>query len=56
MTCDHCKQRVTAALAKVPGVMDVNVNLATGIATIDSDIPLEMSSLINAVEDAGFTA
>lgn len=54
MTCASCVGRVEKALAKVPGVSQATVNLATESAavTLDGRVPAE--SLAAAVERAGY--
>jgi Cu+-exporting ATPase len=55
MSCASCVGRVEKALARVSGVTDVNVNLATERATV-SYLPEEASDrdFESAVEDAGY--
>lgn len=53
MTCNHCKKSVTDAVSDVPGVEEVNVDLATGNVTIKgSDVDLELVK--KAVEGRGY--
>lgn len=53
MTCNHCKKSVTDAVSEVPGVETVEVDLATGNATIHGhDVDLELVK--KAVEGRGF--
>ena len=54
MTCASCVSRVERALVKVPGVIDVTVNLATEIATIIALRGTARSSLIKSIEQAGY--
>ena len=54
MTCASCVRRVETALAKVPGVHDVAVNLATEQATLQADSPEVLSAAAKAVADAGY--
>jgi copper chaperone CopZ len=56
MTCDHCVRHVTDAISKVAGVKSVNVSLAAGTATIDSDLVLDLQLVKTAVVDAGYGA
>jgi P-type Cu+ transporter len=56
MTCASCSARVEKALAKVPGVLDASVNLATEQATIQVAQGTSAASLIAAVERAGYGA
>nr|WP_295085278.1 heavy metal translocating P-type ATPase [uncultured Roseateles sp.] len=58
MTCASCVKRVEKAIAAVPGVSAVEVNLATEIASVSgspSDAsPLSLDVLRQAVEKAGY--
>ncbi len=55
MTCAACVSHVTNALVKVPGVDQVNVNLATEKATVTlADESPELGDLVYALEDAGY--
>lgn len=54
MTCASCVRHVEKALQKVPGVTQVEVNLATEKARIHHDS--EVATLIAAVEKAGYEA
>ena len=57
MTCAACAGRVERALAKVPGVTDASVNLATEVAQIRFEGPdPDPSSLVAAVVKAGYQA
>jgi copper chaperone CopZ len=56
MTCDHCVRHVTDAISKVAGVNSVNVNLADGIAEIESDSALDLQAVKDAVVAAGYSA
>ncbi|MGO4304704.1 heavy metal translocating P-type ATPase [Cupriavidus sp. RAF12] len=54
MTCASCVRRVENALAKVPGVRDVAVNLATEQATLHADNGAALTAAAQAVADAGY--
>ena len=55
MTCAACVRRVEKALAKVPGVKEAGVNLATEKATITYDpTKANESDFENAIVDAGY--
>lgn len=54
MTCGHCVQAVTNALAAVPGVAVRTV--AVGGAQITAPDGLTVARAIAALEDAGYTA
>ncbi len=55
MTCASCVRRVEKALAKVPGVTEASVNLATEKARVDFDPQtVNLDQLRQAVEKAGY--
>lgn len=54
MTCASCVGRVEASLRKVPGVQDVNVNLATERASITAESGTPLQALVQAIEKVGF--
>ncbi len=57
MTCASCVGRVERKLAGVPGVLDANVNLATGTATVQVIAgAVNTEVLIEAVKNAGYEA
>ncbi|MCP3750402.1 heavy metal translocating P-type ATPase [Pseudomonas sp. SBB6] len=56
MTCASCAGRVERALAKVPGVQQVTVNLANERAHLQLFGQIDSSVLIDAVSQAGYTA
>ncbi|KFX62676.1 metal ABC transporter ATPase [Burkholderia sp. K24] len=59
MTCASCAMRVEKALAKVPGVANVSVNLATETASVNPDqtgAGADTDALIAAVRKAGYEA
>lgn len=54
MTCGHCVNAVSGELGRVPGVREVQVDLAAGSATVTSDGPLDPSVVREAVDEAGY--
>ncbi|PIQ25040.1 copper-translocating P-type ATPase [bacterium (Candidatus Blackallbacteria) CG17_big_fil_post_rev_8_21_14_2_50_48_46] len=56
MTCASCVLNVEKAILRVPGVVSVEVNLATEKARVMTSQVLDPALLIEAVEDAGFDA
>jgi Cu+-exporting ATPase len=56
MTCASCVTRVERALAKVPGVVNASVNLATERARIRYAGPVTLELLREAVSGAGYDA
>ncbi|MCO8165294.1 heavy metal translocating P-type ATPase [Pseudomonas sp. 21LCFQ010] len=56
MTCANCAGRVERALAKVPGVNQVTVNLANEHAYVQAQHDTDPQTLIEAVSRAGYSA
>jgi len=57
MTCASCVGRVDKALAKIPGVLDVNVNLAAETATVSYlEGVTDAAALATAASQAGYPA
>ena len=57
MTCASCVNRITRFLAKVEGVAEANVNLASESATVRYDpAALTVADLVAAVDAAGYVA
>ncbi|NYH97370.1 heavy metal translocating P-type ATPase [Cupriavidus plantarum] len=54
MTCASCVRRVENALARVPGVNDASVNLATEHVTLRAESGAALSAAAQAVTDAGY--
>ena len=55
MSCGHCVAAVTEELSKLDGVSHVDVELASGRVTIESDPPLDSADVVAAVDEAGYT-
>ncbi len=55
MTCGHCVAAVSGELAKVAGVVDVQVDLDSKAVVVTGD-GFEPSALAAAVDEAGFEA
>jgi copper ion binding protein len=54
MTCSHCVGSVSAEVGRLPGVSDVQVDLATGAVTVISDQPVDDEAVAAAVDEAGY--
>ncbi|MFE3453025.1 heavy-metal-associated domain-containing protein [Nonomuraea sp. NPDC059194] len=54
MTCGHCVSSVKEEVGEVAGVTGVEVDLATGLLTVESAAPVEESQIVAAVEAAGY--
>jgi copper ion binding protein len=55
MTCGHCVAAVTEEVAKVEGVTTVDVDLASGVVTVQSTQPLDAQAVADAVDEAGYS-
>ncbi|MET9300764.1 MULTISPECIES: heavy-metal-associated domain-containing protein [Micromonospora] len=54
MTCGHCVNSVSTELSALPGVTDVQVDLAGGRVTVTSQNPLDADAVRAAVDEAGY--
>lgn len=54
MTCNHCVNSVQTEVSQLPGVTDVQVDLASGAVTVTSDTPLDEAAVRAAVDEAGY--
>lgn len=55
MTCDHCKKAVAGALQNLPGVKEVKVDVAKGIADVSyNNSEVTSDSMKEAVEEQGY--
>jgi copper chaperone CopZ len=54
MSCDACRRHVEKAIADVPGVTAVNVDLKAATAQVEGNP--DMGRIVAAVDEAGYTA
>jgi len=54
MTCGHCVSAVTEEVSKIPGIVDVQVDLASGAVTVVSENPIDEATVQEAVVEAGY--
>lgn len=54
MTCGHCASSVREEVGGIAGVRAVEVDLATGVVTIDSENQLDPAAISDAVAEAGY--
>lgn len=54
MTCAHCVASVSAEVAKIPGVSDVDIDLETGEVMVTSLADPDEAAVRAAVEEAGY--
>lgn len=56
MSCANCVRHVEDALRKIPGVIDVKVDLTGGTARVTHAPNADLDAMVTAVDDAGYTA
>lgn len=54
MTCSHCVASVTEEVSEIPGVSDVEVDLASGRLSVTSGELLDPARVAAAVAEAGY--
>jgi copper chaperone len=54
MTCEHCVAAVTKALQSLPGVLDVRVDLASGLVSYQSTRPVPPGEAARVIAGAGY--
>jgi copper chaperone len=54
MTCEHCVSAVTEEVGRLGGVAGVEVDLASGTVTIETNGPLDDGAVTAAVVEAGY--
>ena len=54
MSCAHCVAAMTKAMASLPGVSHVQVDLAGGLVSYDCAAPIPPEDLDRVVKAAGF--
>ena len=56
MSCPSCIRHVTSALGAVPGVSKIDVQLKAGTVNILHEPEAEISTIIEALREAGYQA
>ena len=54
MSCQHCVMAVKKALAGIAGVQNVDVDLASGEATLDTNQPIDLAAVKEGIKKAGY--
>jgi copper chaperone len=54
MSCGHCVAAVTTEVSKLDGVTNVDVDLAAGEVTVESEQPIDPNAFAAAIDEAGF--
>ena len=52
--CEHCENRVRAALSEIDGLEVQNVSYEKGTAEVRLSAPVDKTQVIKAVSDAGY--
>ncbi|GAA0993002.1 heavy-metal-associated domain-containing protein [Acrocarpospora macrocephala] len=54
MTCGHCVSSVKEEVGEISGITAVEVDLASGLLTVESDDPIDSEQIKAAVQEAGY--
>ncbi len=54
MSCEHCEKAVRAEISAIPGVSQVDVDVASGQVSIVADPFPDAAAVRAAVEEAGY--
>jgi len=54
MTCGHCEKAVTTELLMLDGVSTVTIDLASSTALVESEVSLNPSEVVTAIDEAGY--
>ena len=54
MSCDHCVRSVTEAVGKIDGVRSVDVELESGLVTVESETEIDTDTFVDTVDAAGY--
>jgi copper chaperone len=56
MSCGHCVMAVEKSIKKLPGIEDVKVQLAEGLATVYYDeSKVSLDAIAESIEEAGYS-
>ncbi|MGO9083218.1 MAG: heavy-metal-associated domain-containing protein [Streptosporangiaceae bacterium] len=54
MSCEHCEKAVRSEISAIPGVSQVDVDVAAGLVRITADPLPDLAALRAAIEEAGY--
>ncbi|WP_283134080.1 heavy-metal-associated domain-containing protein [Rhizohabitans arisaemae] len=54
MTCGHCVMSVKEEVGQIPGVKEIDVDLASGTVKVVSEGPVDTDAVRAAVTEAGY--
>ena len=55
MSCQHCVAAITKEVASVPGVQNVNIDLASKHVAVEASEHVTAETLLAAINEAGYT-
>ncbi|WP_288801356.1 heavy-metal-associated domain-containing protein [Corynebacterium dentalis] len=56
MSCGHCENAVREEVSGIAGVTGIEVNADTGRLVVTSEQPVDDQAVIDAVDEAGYSA
>ncbi len=56
MTCGHCEGAIRREISEIDGVTGIEVSAQTGHLAVTAEQPVDDSTVIAAVDEAGYTA
>lgn len=54
MTCQRCHDAVADQVGRMPGVVEVHIDVATGTVTVTADKPVDRVDVAATVKTAGY--
>lgn len=54
MTCEHCVASVKEEVSKISGITGVDVNLESGVVTVESESKPDAEAVAAAIDEAGY--
>ena len=56
MSCAHCENAIRGEVSRIPGVESIDVSAATGRLVVTSTASVPDQAVLDAVDEAGYTA
>jgi copper chaperone CopZ len=54
MACRRCRDTVADQIGLLPGVLEVHIDIATGLVTVTAETPVDRVDVAAAVRTAGY--
>ncbi len=54
MSCEHCARAVRAEVGKLPGITDIDVDVAAGVVRISGEPLPDDAAVRDAIQEAGY--